>query len=67
MRVRSLEQEIKLVEGILGVLYRCLTLYRELGDISQCKAIRNDIRLVEEELRILIAEKEAEIVATREP
>ena len=67
MNARKIEKEIETIEAVLGVLYRCLTLYREIGDIRQCKDIRSDITLVEKELRILIAEKEAEIVATREP
>ena len=60
-KLKKVEKEVKVVEEVLGVIYRCLTLYKGLGDIRQCKAI------VEKELRILIAEKDAEIVATREP
>lgn len=67
MEVRKIEKEIKTIEAVLGVLYRCLALYKGIGDIRQCKEIRADITIVEKELRILIAEKEAEIVATREP
>ena len=67
MKVKKLEKEVEVVEEILSVLYRLLALYRGIGDINQCKATRADITLVEKELRILIAEKDAEIVATREP
>ena len=64
---RNLEKEVKVIEEVLNVLYRCLTLYKGIGDIKQYKATRADITLVEKELILLIAEKEAEIVASKEP
>lgn len=67
MNARKIEKEIETIEAVLGVLYRCLTLYKGIGDIRQCKEIRADITLVEKELRILIAEKDAETVAIKEP
>jgi hypothetical protein len=67
MKARSFEEELETLEAVLGVLYRCLTLYRGIGDIRQYKETRADITLVEKELCILIAEKDAETVATREP
>ena len=67
MNGKKLEEEVKVVNSVLGALYRCLTLYKEIGDIRQVREVRADITLVEKELCILIAEKDAETVATREP
>jgi hypothetical protein len=67
MNARNIEKEVEVIEAVLGVLYRCSTLYRGIGDIRQYKETRADIMIVEKELRILIAEKEAELNATREP
>ena len=67
MKNRDFEKDIKVTETVLGVLYRCLAFYKGLGDTRQYKETRTDITMVEKELRILIAEKEAELEATREP
>lgn len=67
MSAREIEKEIKIIEYVLGVLYRCLKLYKGIGDSRQYKDTRIDIAIVEEELNRLIAEKEAELNATREP
>lgn len=67
MNSKRFEEELKSMEAVLGVLYRCLTLYKKIGDIRQCKEVRADISLIEKELSILIAEKDAETVATKEP
>jgi hypothetical protein len=67
MDAKKIEKEVKVIESVLGVLYRCLTLYRGIGDIRQYRETRADIMIVEKELRLLLAEKEAEANATREP
>jgi hypothetical protein len=67
MKLKDLEKEIEVIENVLGTLYRCLTFYKRIGDIRQYKETRADITLVEKELCSLIAEKDAEIVATKEP
>jgi hypothetical protein len=67
MKLKDLEKEIEVIENVLGTLYRCLTFYKGIGDIRQYKETRADITLVEKELCSLIAEKDAEIVATKEP
>jgi hypothetical protein len=67
MNVKKLEKEIKVIEEVLGVLYRCLTLYKGIRDTRQYKETRIDIMIVEKELRLLIAEMEAELNATKEP
>ena len=64
---KSLEKEVEVIEEVLNVLYRCLTLYKGIGDIKQYKATTADITIVEKELKLLITEKEAEWNATREP
>ena len=67
MNAKKIEEEVKVIDSVLGALYRCLTLYKEIGDIRQVREVRADITLVEKELCILIAEKDAETVATEEP
>jgi hypothetical protein len=67
MKLKDLEKEIEVIENVLGTLYRCLTFYKGIGDIRQYKETRADITLVEKELCSLIAEKDAETVATKEP
>jgi hypothetical protein len=67
MNAKKIEEEVKVINSVLGALYRCLTLYKEIGDIRQVREVRADITLVEKELCILIAEKDAEPVATKEP
>jgi hypothetical protein len=67
MNAKKIEEEIKVINSVLCTLYKCLKLYREIGDIRQVREVRADITLVEKELCILIAEKDAEPVATKEP
>jgi hypothetical protein len=67
MEARSIEKEIEVIETVLGVLYRCLALYRGMGDSTQYRETRADITMIEKELNLLISEKEAELNAIREP
>lgn len=67
MNAKDFEKERRVIEEVLNVLCRCLTFYKEIGDIRQVREVRADITLVEKELCILIAEKDAEPVATKEP
>jgi hypothetical protein len=65
--MKDINRDIEVVKTVLGVLYRCLAFYKGLGDTKHYRDTRNDITMVEKELRLLIAEKEAELNATREP
>jgi hypothetical protein len=67
MGKRDFEKEIKVINHVLGVLYRCLALYRGIGDSTQYRETRADITIVEKELIELISEKEAEANAIEEP
>jgi hypothetical protein len=67
MSARSFEKERENIESVLGVLYRCLALYKGIGNVDQYKAVRSEITLIEKELSLLIEEEDAEIVATKEP
>lgn len=66
MEARNMEKEIKVIETVLGVLYRCLAFYKGLGDTRQYRETRADITIVEKELHLLISEKEAELNAIKE-
>ena len=61
MKAAQLEKEIQVVETILCQLNRCLAIYYKEKHYDEFRVTLTDIRKVKNELKRLIAAKEAEI------
>ena len=65
MKAAQLEREIQVVETILCQLNKCLAIYYKQKLYDEFRVTIKDIQTVKEELKRLIAAKEAEIEAEK--
>lgn len=64
---RNVEREIEVVENIMRLLNECLTISLKNKRREEAKNTMKDIHLVKKELNKLKAEREAALVAVKEP
>lgn len=65
--MREVKREIEVVENMIRILNNCLVLYVRKNELRNIKNTLKDIQLCKKELKKLIAAKNVEVEAEKEP